>query len=386
MQSFKVEMMLIMKHISVLIKPASSLCNLRCKYCFYANVSSLREVKSYGKMKWEVASKMIENIFFDLEDGDCLSLAFQGGEPTLAGLRYYEHITKLIAKQTKQVEVKYAIQTNGVIINRSWCKFLKKHNFLVGLSIDGHPLYHDLNRLDTKGKGTFHKVLQTKELFDEYKIDYNILCVLTNPLAKEARKVMHFIKKQKIQYIQFIPCLDGLEENKKSSYALTPKRFASFYKQMLKFWLDELQNGHYISIKLFDDMINLLVRQQMTACGILGNCQIQYIIEADGSVYPCDFYVLDEYRMGYIQKQTLKELFSQPIAAKFLCSRKELPSKCLSCPFQNICKGGCKRMADVMYTDEKHDFCGYQSLLSDMVPQTHNVLRLLEGISIKNFS
>ncbi len=168
-----------LKHISVLIKPASSLCNLRCNYCFYADVSSLREVKSYGRMKHAVAEQMIENIYCDLKDGDRLSLAFQGGEPTFAGLRYYEHIVGLIAKQTKRVEVNYAIQTNGTIINRFWCDFLKKHHFLVGLSIDGHPLYHDLNRLDAKGQGTFHRVLETKRLFDEYQIDYNILCVLT---------------------------------------------------------------------------------------------------------------------------------------------------------------------------------------------------------------
>lgn len=370
-----------LKHISVLIKPASSLCNLRCNYCFYADVSSLREVKSYGRMKHAVAEQMIENIYCDLKDGDRLSLAFQGGEPTFAGLRYYEHIVGLIAKQTKRVEVNYAIQTNGTIINRFWCDFLKKHHFLVGLSIDGHPLYHDLNRLDAKGQGTFHRVLETKRLFDEYQIDYNILCVLTNPLAKEAKKVCRFIKEEKIEYIQFIPCLDGLEETTRSSYSLTPKRFASFYKQMFSMWLAELKKGNYISIKLFDDIYSLLVRQQVNACGLAGNCQIQYVIEADGSVYPCDFYVLDEYRMGYIQEQTLKELFSQPISMKFLCDRPETPRKCLQCPFFKVCHTGCKRMAEAMYIDEKNDFCGYQTVLNSFIPQLETIHRSLADIS-----
>lgn len=368
-----------MKHISVLIKPASSLCNIRCTYCFYANVSSLREVRSFGKMKEEVTEKMIENIYADLEAGDQLTLAFQGGEPTMAGLGYFKQLLALVSAQKKQVQVHYAIQTNGIVINHKWCAFFKEHNFLVGLSIDGHPLYHDLNRMDTKGRGTFQRVMQTKNLFDEYGIEYNVLCVLTNPLAKEAKKVFRFIKEQGIQYIQFIPCLDDLGAVGKNNYALTPKRFASFYHQLLGFWLQELKKEHYISIKLFDDLLNLLVRQQVTACGILGNCQVQYVIEADGSVYPCDFYVLDEYRMGYIQEQTLRELFEQGVAKKFVCEKPKITEKCLDCPFYQMCRGGCKRMKDAMYVDRQGN-CGYEQLLKEFVPKIDEILGALQGV------
>ena len=369
-----------MKHISVLIKPASSLCNLRCSYCFYANVSSLREVRSFGKMKEEVTEKMIENIYADLEDGDQLTLAFQGGEPTLAGLQYFQHLIAYVGTKEKKVQVSYTLQTNGTMINEKWCAFLKEHDFLVGLSIDGHPLYHDLHRVDPKGRGTFQRVLQTKQLFDYYEIDYNVLCVLTNPLAKEAKKVFRFLKEQQIDFVQFIPCLEDLDAKKRNSYALTPKRFAGFYHQLLQLWLQELAEGHYISIKLFDDLLNLLIKRQVTACGILGNCQVQYVIEADGSVYPCDFYVLDEYRMGYIQEQTLRQLFEQDIAKTFVCQRSEMPKKCLSCPFQKMCRGGCKRMKDAIYVDG--DYCGYQQLLQEFVPQINRILGLLQGVSV----
>ncbi|MGG5329477.1 SPASM domain-containing protein [Enterococcus sp. AZ163] len=371
-----------MKHISVLIKPASSLCNLRCSYCFYANISSLREVRSYGRMKTDVTESMIKNIFVDLENGDSLSLAFQGGEPTLAGLEYFKNVVALVNAQEKRVQVNYAIQTNGVIINRQWCHFLKENNFLVGLSIDGHPLYHDMNRVDPRGRGTFRKVMQTKELFDEYGIEYNILCVLTKSLAREPQKVFQFIKEQTISFIQFIPCLDDLNATKRSTYALTPESFADFYQQLLCLWLKELEQGHYISIKLFDDIVNLLARSQVTACGILGNCQVQYVIEADGSVYPCDFYVLDEYRMGYIQESTLRELFEKGIAREFLCSRTTLPQKCTTCPFKDLCRGGCKRMKDAMYVDERTDFCGYQALLKSFIPQIPKIMKLVEGAKL----
>ncbi|MGL9731065.1 SPASM domain-containing protein [Enterococcus sp. DIV0756] len=358
-----------MKHISILVKPASSLCNISCKYCFYADISSSRDVRSYGKMTDGTTKKMIANIYLDLADGDELTLAFQGGEPTLAGLAYFEKLVKLIERQSKRVTVHYAIQTNGLIINERWCKFLKQHDFLVGLSIDGLPSYHDLNRLDIKGRGTYHRIIATKKLFDKYQIDYNMLCVLTNQLAKEAKKVFRFLLEQSISFIQFIPCLDELSAAGKSSYALTPQRFASFYQQLFKLWLKELENGQYISIKLFDDLVYLFANKQVNACGLIGNCQIQYVIEADGSVYPCDFYVLDEYRMGFIQEKGLKELFQQAITRDFLCEKPKNASLCRDCPFKPYCGGGCKRMKDAVYVDEQHEFCGYQTLLNTFVPK-----------------
>ncbi|MEG0294361.1 radical SAM/SPASM domain-containing protein [Enterococcus sp.] len=371
-----------MKHISVLIKPASGLCNIRCSYCFYANVTSLREVESYGRMTKDVAEKMIAQIFVDLVDGDQLTLAFQGGEPTIAGLPYFRRIKALVEEQTqlKAVTVHYAIQTNGMVINDAWCQFLKENNFLVGLSIDGHPMYHDMHRLDTKGKGTFHRVLKTKHLFDQYEIEYNVLCVLTNPLAKSAKKVYQFLQKENIQYIQFIPCLNDLGVEKRSSYALTPERFASFYRQMLRYWLEELEAGTYRSIKLFDDVFHLMTSRQVNACGLVGNCQVQYVIEADGSVYPCDFYVLDEYRLGYIQEQGLKELFEQDVSKAFLCDKPEISSYCQSCPFLQMCHGGCKRMRDSMYLSKQEDFCGYQAFLKDFLPQLQTIEQHIRAI------
>ena len=123
-----------MKQLSVMLKPASSLCNMRCKYCFYADVSSLRDVSSYGLMKESDA--IIANIFRDLERGDILTLAFQGGEPTLAGLPFFQHFVQQVSRyESLGVRVSYALQTNGLLLDDAWCAFLKKHGFLVGLSI-----------------------------------------------------------------------------------------------------------------------------------------------------------------------------------------------------------------------------------------------------------
>lgn len=370
-----------MKQVSILIKPASALCNLRCQYCFYADISSQREVRSFGRMKKVVMKKLIDQVYVDLNDGDQLTIAFQGGEPTLAGLPYFKEFVAQVHSQKKAVNVQYALQTNGMRIDNEWCLFLKENNFLVGLSIDGNEEYHDLFRVDRKGQGTYQKVLESKKLFDQYHIDYNILCVLTNQLAKEPKKVYQFLQKENIKFIQFIPCLSELQATKRDIYSLTPERFANFYHTMLQLWLEELSLGTYRSIKLFDDMFNLLVNRQVNACGLTGNCTIQYVIEADGSVYPCDFYVLDEYRLGNIQEQTLRELFEQEISFKFLCEKKVMKTFCQNCPYKNLCCGGCKRMNEVMYVNKNEDFCGFKQVLADFInklPVVEQVFREIE--------
>ena len=370
-----------MKHISVLIKPASSLCNIRCKYCFYANISSLRDVKSHGKMKDETTKRMIENIFVDLDNGDELTLVFQGGEPTLAGISYYKKLIKFVEDQPKKVNVHYSIQTNGMIINERWCQLFKANKFLVGLSIDGTQKSHDLNRVDTKNYGTFQRVLRTKKLFNKYGIEYNVLCVLTSSLAKEAEKVYQFIKENNINYVQFIPCLDDLNVAERNDYAISPKDFAMFYQQFFKLWMEDLRSGIFISIKLFDDIFNLMINRRISACGLVGSCLVQNIIEADGSVYPCDFYVLDEYRMGYIQEKSIRKLFEHHNAKKFICERAAIPSRCKRCSFFQVCRGGCKRMTDAVYVD-KQGYCGYQQFLEEFVPKLEEISLLLQGVNM----
>ncbi|OJG95802.1 anaerobic sulfatase maturase [Enterococcus termitis] len=329
----------------------------------------MREVRSFGKMKKENMEKMIANIYADLEEGDTIKFAFQGGEPTMIGLAYFENFVTYVKKQEKKVTVEYIIQTNGTLINDRWCKFLKENDFLVGLSIDSNEKFHDRNRVDYKQRGTYRRVMQTKKNFDTYEIPYNVLCVLTEQIAKKPYESFRFLLDQKIDYVQFIPCMDDFDTIKRGLYGVQPQTFAKFYKKIFRLWKTEYEAGHYISIKLFDDISNLFNYNFVGACGLTGKCQIQYVIEADGSVYPCDFYVTDEFKMGNIFERTLREIFNESsIPKRFICLRKELPKKCAQCPFLAACGGGCKRMENHMYVDADNDFCGYQEVLKDTVP------------------
>jgi uncharacterized protein len=352
---------------------------MRCAYCFYADVSGRRAAPSYGIMSPGVRQAILENIVRDLEDRDEITLAFQGGEPTLAGLAWYEDFIQTLfllqeKSRKKNLTVNYALQTNGLLLDRAWGEFLRRHNFLVGLSLDGWAHSHNRNRLDAQGQGTHERVINSKRLLEECGVEYNILTVLTTEMAKCPEKVCRFMEDEKIRYIQFIPCLEDLDGGI-SKTALRPMGFANFYTALLRWWIRNLEKGVYISVKFFDDVVNLFFKGIPSACGIDGQCQAQYIVEADGSVYPCDFYVLDEYNAGNLTRQTLREIFETPAMRTFVLSSRVVPPVCRTCAYRNICRGGCKRMRRVMYYGGG-GICGYKNFLDRCLePLGHAVKR-----------
>ncbi len=365
-----------MKQLAVMIKPASSLCNMRCRYCFYADISSLREVRSFGVMKDEVSDRIIENIFADLEDGDRLTIAFQGGEPTMAGLPYFRHFTEQVGRQQKKVKAEYALQTNALILDEEWCSFLHDHRVLTGVSFDILSEEHDYARPDAAGKGTYKRIRQSLKLLKEHKVEFNVLCTLTRQVARHPAKVWAEIRKLGIDFVQFTPCLDELESPGESPFALTPERFADFYKKLFDLWYEAFSRDEYISIKLFDDLVNLLSRGMLTACGICGSCQPQIVVEADGSVYPCDFYCLDKYRLGSFTEQTIRELYERSKASE---SKKpeRLPQHCAGCRYISICHGGCKRMRREVCLSEGDSYCGYQDFLDYSIERLQRIARAI---------
>jgi uncharacterized protein len=314
-------------------------------------------------MTRETAEKLIENVFASLNDHDSITFAFQGGEPLLAGLSFYGFFIEVISQQTKKVTVSYALQTNGLALDDEWCAFFKKHNFLIGLSLDGPLKYHDKYRLNPPGKGTYRDVQKAKALLEKHSVPFNVLTVLTNELARHPQEMWSFILKHRIGYIQFIPCLNSLDNKHKSPYALTPPRFASFYTALFALWKDALEKNNYISVKLFDDLIALLTDGVIASCGMNGRCQPQFVAEADGSVYPCDFYCVDEYCLGSLCELSLKELFETNVMQGFLTNGGVSLPQCGGCKYVSLCGGYCKRMRSAMCADIDGLTCGYRSFL-----------------------
>ena len=202
-----------MPPIHVLIKPASGNCNMRCAYCFYGDIIERRAKRSYGMMTLETLENVVRKVL-EKAEGEC-TIAFQGGEPTLIGLDFYRHLITLQRKHNIHgVAIHNAIQTNGLLLDEDWVSFLTENDFLVGLSVDGIKAVHDSLRLNRSGAGTYDRIRDAATLMDRHHTQYNILTVVTAQLACRIKKVYQQYKKNGWRYMQFIPCLDPLEEER----------------------------------------------------------------------------------------------------------------------------------------------------------------------------
>lgn len=363
--------------MNLLIKPASGSCNMACRYCFYRDETENRETGFYGIMNTETMEHLIQRTF-EFATGR-VTFAFQGGEPTLAGLPFFEAFIERVEKwNSKRLKVSYAIQTNGYVLDRAWTDFFAKHRFLVGLSLDGVKEIHDQLRPDHTGGGTFSKVAHAAQLLRASGADFNILTVVTAQLARNIHKVYSFYARSGFSYQQYIPCLEAIgAERGGESYSLTPEAYGKFLMDLFDLWYLDLQKGRRVSIRYFDNLLLMLRDTPPESCGMMGICSVQNVVEADGSVYPCDFYVLDQYRLGNLNQDGFDAIYQARLDSGFLQASKSMHPDCLTCPWKSICRGGCRRDRDGFDGGPlgKNDFCkSYQMFFS-------HAIRRLQGLA-----
>ena len=332
-----------MPPLSILIKPASGLCNMRCRYCFYADVADHRAVASYGIMTEETADALISRAL-EFATGS-LTFAFQGGEPTLAGVDFYRHFTARVKERNiRRIPVSYAIQTNGYDVSDELIELLRENRFLVGVSLDGNAALHDAARVDAAGEGTFRRVTDTISRLKRAGVEYNILTVLTNAAAKNIATVYPYLRSRGYRYLQFIKHVDGFgDAEERSIWSLSPERYTNFLKTAFGYYYDDFLAGRYVSVREFDNFVLLAAGRPAECCGMNGTCPPNLVIEADGGAYPCDFYVLDEWRMGNIGEDSVAGLFASEASKRFRERSFKIDEKCRACRVYPICRGGCAR-------------------------------------------
>lgn len=332
-----------MPPINILIKPASSACNMACSYCFYKDVAEHRTQAFEGMLSLADMERVIEA---GMEYAEHLcSFAFQGGEPTLRGLDFYRQVVELQKKHVRPgVEIHNAIQTNGLLVDEEWAKFFAENHFLVGLSLDGPAELHNLNRLDPAGEGTFNRVLRAARLMEKHGVDFNILCVVTGRNARAVEKIYRFYRKQGFRWLQFIPCIEPMEQQRgEAKYHLSAEGYGAFLIRLFDLWYEDLQRGEYISIRHLDNWLSILLGDRPEACNMAGQCSVQFVIEGDGGVYPCDFYVLDEWRMGTVGETPFAEMQQGEAARRFVEASLRVPEPCRTCRWAGLCRNGCRR-------------------------------------------
>ena len=349
-----------MRYFTTLIKPASSLCSMNCCYCFYRDVAHYQNI-SHGIMSFETADRLIQNIFDNLKEDTTITFAFQGGEPTLATLDYYRHFTDTVTRLKKDHHfIQYSIQTNGYTLNEDWFSFFKEHQFLVGVSLDGMAKNHNQLRKDNSGNSTYETIIKNIRELQKRGIEVNILTVLTSQLAKYPKELFQFIMKNEFRNSQLIPCLADLNQ-KKSRYSLQPADFFRFYDELFPIWYKEYKKGNVYSISFFEQFISAFAGIRPQGCGTLGNCTNQFVVESDGSIYPCDFYVMDAYKLGNIHDHDIKDMAYSTKAKQFLMEPRNTSPLCKTCRYVHLCNGQCKRQSMCFYTDS---FCAIQRFLT----------------------
>jgi len=332
-----------MPPVNLLIKPASSLCNMRCRYCFYCDVAENRNTASYGIMSPAVTEALVKNVFAHAKGS--VSISFQGGEPTLAGAGYFRHFHEMVDKyNTARLPTAFSMQTNGYRMPEELAQILAEHKYLLGVSMDGMGKLHDILRPDSREEGTFRRVNETLHTLEKYGIDYNILCVITEQIAKNGAEVYKYFRSRNFKFVQFIPYVpDFGRESENHPFTLTNKQYARFLSTTFRLYYEDFCRGQYISVRQFDNFIRLAAGMPTECCGMDGICHANLVVEADGSVYPCDFYVLDEWKMGNITTDPIPTLQEAAAAKTFVEVSKPMDPACRNCPCLPICRGGCRR-------------------------------------------
>ncbi len=356
-----------MHFLSFLIKPASGLCNLHCRYCFYEDETNNRSEKNRGIMKEVTMHLLIDRAFQEVSPNGRILFAFQGGEPTIAGLPFFRRFVDCVKSfQTPHVSVSYAIQTNGTLLDEEWAVFFQENRFLVGISMDGDKALHNLYRKDPAGKDTWNQVVKSLRLLQKNHVDVNALCVVTGQAARHPEKIYREMKSLGLEHLQYIACLDPIGEPKgKRIWSLSPESYGSFLCRLFDCWYQDWEKGQYHSIRLFDDYIHILLGDGASTCSTCGRCGSYFLVEADGSVYPCDFFALDDWYMGDIKTCSLSDLASGETVRRFLAESAKKPLECAGCRYSSVCNGGCRNDWVMASSGVQNYYCASFRMLLD---------------------
>ncbi|MBQ8971684.1 MAG: SPASM domain-containing protein, partial [Clostridia bacterium] len=303
-----------------------------------------RQVSSYGIMSAETLARVLARAVEALPSGqNQLSLIFQGGEPMLAGIDFYRHMEQQIDRmKAPNIRFQRSIQTNGTLINDEWAEFFARYGYLVGVSLDGPADIQNALRPMANGKGSFGSVSSGIACLHRRKVESNVLCVVSAEVARHGTKVYRFLRKNQWDYIQFIPCMDSLN-GERSSWHLSPELYGRFLTQVFGEYERERMQGRFVSVRWFDNLVDMAAGHRPESCGMVGQCACHFVLEADGSVYPCDFYVDDAHRLGNVADKGFREMFESDAVRGFVEESLQPAAQCAHCKWFFLCRGGCRR-------------------------------------------
>lgn len=395
----------------MMAKPSGSACNLDCDYCFYLHKEQLLYHPRDKGMSDEILEKFIRQ-YIQSQDGEEIIFSWQGGEPTLMGIEFFEKVVALQKKyQPKHQRIENDLQTNGVLINDKWATFLKKHNFLVGVSIDGPRKLHDHFRVTRSGKPTFDRVIAGIDSLKSNGVAFNALAVINRVNSKFPREVYRFLTRDLgVTYIQFTPCVEArdfkttapqfwqddsipLTGSRRAKpgdldaivtdWSVDPDDWGRFLTETFDEWVT--YDLGRVQVNLFETAVVQTMGLPSQLCITAPFCGKALAIEKNGDVYSCDHYVYPEYRVGNVNRQRLDQMvFSAKQKAFGLGKKETLPAYCKRCPHLKLCWGECPKNRIVRTPDGEEGLnylCpGFQHFYSTAKPNLERIAAMLKQL------
>ncbi|MEK6645422.1 MAG: anaerobic sulfatase maturase [Candidatus Firestonebacteria bacterium] len=326
----------------IMLKPSGPACNLNCAYCFYLDKRYLYPDTTLFRMSDEVLEEFTKQYITSQEVPE-INFAWQGGEPTLMGLDFFERAVSLQRKYLPpRTRIFNSFQTNGILIDENWCKFLRDNNFLVGLSLDGPAQLHNANRMDKGEKTTFDKVLNALKLMQEHNVEFNVLCVVNSVNAKCPVEVYKFFKQQGVKFIQFIPAVYQKSDGTVTDWTVRPLQYGKFLCDIFDEWVKK--DVGEIFVQIFDVALGSWLGMEPNLCVFAKSCGKALAMEHNGDLYSCDHFVFKENLLGNILKTSVKELVYSDFQKKFGTDKYDaLPEYCKKCSVCFVCNGACPK-------------------------------------------
>lgn len=325
---------------SLLIKPASAVCNLDCAYCFYLD----READPYKsmparRMSMDTLERLVDTYLFYSYPNS--TFAFQGGEPTLAGLDFFAKLVELQQRYGRDGQnVSNALQTNAVLLDDNWAQLFRQYNWLLGVSLDGPEEINDAYRFNKAGRGTWKQVMKSVECLQKNKVDFNILCVLNQANVGKAKELYRFYKSIGIDNIQFIPLAEFNPDGSRMPFTITAEEYGKFLVEMFDLWWPDRRK---IRIRFFDNIAESVAGMKPGSCTMHETCDSYVVVEYNGDIYPCDFFVEGSWKLGNITLDSWSEIARRTRRYSFAQKKTLAHPECQVCEWQSICHGGCPK-------------------------------------------
>lgn len=332
---------------SLLIKPASGDCNLNCAYCFYHDRPSDPYHQGARRRMSRAVLEAVVQQGMQLDRRQA-TFGWQGGEPTLCGLDFFRAAVDLQKRHGYPGQsVSNGLQTNGLLLDREWALFLRQYNFLLGVSLDGPAAYHDAYRNHTHGGGSHARVMEALRLLEREGVEFNILSVVNRITGDHGAEIYDYLVGEGFRYLQFIPCVEtDPSTGRLTEFSVRPEQYGDFLCEVFDRWYNGCADPQ-ASVRDFDAILAVYLGQESPICCYQQQCGGYLVVEHNGDLYPCDFYVRDGLLLGNLLDTTLEEAFAGAALQRFAGYKAEPRGECVACAWLPLCLQGCPRFVGV---------------------------------------